>query len=86
MEGQNKTESIHPADQPIKGARSQKTGGIKGDVPKYWSNHSLLFVARFSTHVVFTAQRYASALYAMALCLSVCLSVCSSQVGVLSKW
>ena len=33
----------------------------------------------------FTARRYASVVYAMALCLSVCLSVCLSQVGVLLK-
>jgi len=31
----------------------------------------------------FTARRYASALYAMVLCLSVCR--CLTQVGVLSK-
>ena len=39
--------------------------------------------------VVFIARRYASAVYAMALCqsvsLSVCLSVSLSQVGVLLK-
>ena len=36
---------------------------------------------------VFTARRYASAVYAMALCLFVCVSVCVclSQVGVLLK-
>jgi len=34
---------------------------------------------------IFTAQRYASAVLAIALCLSVCLSVCLSQVGVVSK-
>ena len=39
--------------------------------------------------IVFTARCYASAVLAMALCLSVrlyvCLSVCPSQVGVLLK-
>ena len=34
---------------------------------------------------VFTARCYASAVLAMALCLSVRLSVCPSQVGVLLK-
>jgi len=34
---------------------------------------------------VFTARRYASAVYAMVLCLSVRTSVCLSQVCVLSK-
>ena len=33
--------------------------------------------------LLFTARRYASAVYAMAVCLSVC--VCPSQVGVLLK-
>jgi len=32
-----------------------------------------------------TTLRYASAVYAVVMCLSVCLSVCLSQVGVLSK-
>jgi len=39
--------------------------------------------------VVFTAQRYASAVYAMAsVCVfaCVCVCVCMSQAGVLSKW
>jgi len=31
---------------------------------------------------IITAQRYASVIYAMVVCLSVCLS----QVGILSKW
>ena len=35
--------------------------------------------------VIVTARRYASAVYAMALCLS-SVSVCPSQVGVLLKW
>jgi len=35
------------------------------------------------SQLVFTARRYASAVYAMALCPSV--SVCLSQVGVLLK-
>jgi len=35
--------------------------------------------------IIFTARRYASAVYATVLCLSVCLSVCLSQVGVLLK-
>ena len=43
---------------------------------------------------IFTARRYASAVYAMVVCLSICLSVClclsvsvcPSQVGVLLKW
>ena len=45
-------------------------------------------------HSIFTARRYASAVYAMVVCPSVCLSVCLclcvsvclSQVGVLLKW
>jgi len=39
------------------------------------------YMHQFTT--VFTARRYASAVYAMALCPSVCL--CLSQVGVLLK-
>ena len=40
---------------------------------------------RFGNRVIFTARCYASAVLAMALCLSVRLSVCPSQVGVLLK-
>jgi len=35
--------------------------------------------------LVFTARRYASAVYAMALCLPVCVCLCLSLVGVLLK-
>jgi len=34
----------------------------------------------------FSARRYASAVYAMALCLCLFVSLCLSQVGVLLKW
>ena len=42
----------------------------------------------FIDHDFFTTQHYASAVYAVALCLSVCLcmSVRLSQVDVLLKW
>ena len=35
---------------------------------------------------VFAARRYASAVYAVVMCLSVRLSVCLSQFGVLQRW
>ena len=35
--------------------------------------------------VVFTARRYASAVYAVVVCPSVCLSVCLSQAGTVPK-
>ena len=63
--------------------------------PKYFRIKCLVFYALDSAHVfmihaIFTARRYASAGYAMVVCLSVrlsvCLSVCLSQVGVLLKW
>jgi len=43
------------------------------------------FLNQLTFDLDFTAQRYASAVYAMALCLSVCFCVLS-LVGVLLKW
>ena len=51
---------------------------------RHWANiyaNGMSFMS-----LIFTARRYASAVYAMVVCLSVCLSVCPSQVGVLLKW
>jgi len=48
----------------------------------FWSGG---FRADRQTIQVFTARRYASAIYAMALCLSVCPCLSLSQVGVLLK-
>jgi len=49
----------------------------------------MLAAVKHAEDAIFTAQCYASAVLAMALCLSVrpsvCLSVCPSQVGVLLK-
>ena len=39
-----------------------------------------------SALIVFTARRYASAVYAMALCLCLSVCLCLSEVGVLLKW
>ena len=38
-----------------------------------------------SVYLLFTARRYASALYAVVVCPSVCPSVCLSQVGTVPK-
>ena len=40
---------------------------------------------QFACFAPFLPRRYASAVYAMDLCLSVCLSVCLLEVGVLPK-
>jgi len=46
--------------------------------------YTVLLVLVYNSH--FTARRYTSAVYAMALCLSVCSSVSVCHVGVLVKW
>ena len=44
-----------------------------------------VLITRIKTHCLFTARRYASAVYAVVICLSVCLSVCLSQTGTIPK-
>ena len=56
----------------------------------FLDNSGINFVALFCTRCslstsIFTARCYASAVLAMALCLSVCPSVRQSQVGILLK-
>jgi len=47
--------------------------------PKFWHSNSVYFWGEPPTELlqlVFAARRYASAVYAVVVCLSVCLSVC----------
>ena len=57
------------------------------DVHVFVKQHKLVDLVQYIVLVesIFTARCYASAVLAMALCLSVCLSVRPSQVGVLLK-
>jgi len=67
--------------------------GLHSTMPHYtlygWLHLSLKFKVLSRSlnleSLVFTARRYARAVYAVALCPSVCLSICLSQLWVLPK-
>ena len=47
--------------------------------------HGMLQAYYFLKQMIFTARRYASAIYAVVMCPSVCLSVCLSHAGIVPK-
>jgi len=72
----------HGCSERTANQRELTAGGVRG--VHNTANHTKA-IKYSRPNSVFTARCYASAVLAMALCLSVCPSVCLSQVGVLLK-